>query len=42
MPQFRYKALDPQGKEITGVLNCEDATAAARRIRETGYFTTDV
>jgi type IV pilus assembly protein PilC len=42
MPRFSYVALDPRGKEITGVLESESTTAAVSRIREMGYFPTNV
>jgi len=42
MPKFSYVALDPRGKEITGVLESENTTAAVSRIREMGYFPTNV
>ncbi|MGA2603848.1 MAG: type II secretion system F family protein [Verrucomicrobiia bacterium] len=42
MPKFSYVALDPRGKEITGVLESESTTAAVSRIREMGYFPTNV
>jgi len=42
MPKFSYVALDPRGKEVTGVLESESTTAAVSRIREMGYFPTNV
>ena len=42
MAKFSYVALDPRGKEITGVLESESSTAAVSRIREMGYFPTNV
>src|SRR5271170_6384332 len=42
MAKFSYVALDPRGKEITGVLESENSTAAVSRIREMGYFPTNV
>jgi type IV pilus assembly protein PilC len=42
MAKFSYVALDPRGKEITGVLESENTTAAVSRIREMGYFPTNV
>jgi type IV pilus assembly protein PilC len=42
MAKFSYVALDPRGKEITGVLESESTTAAVSRIREMGYFPTNV
>jgi len=42
MPKFSYVALDPRGKEVSGVLESESTTAAVSRIREMGYFPTNV
>jgi type IV pilus assembly protein PilC len=42
MPKFSYVALDTRGKEITGVLESENTTTAVGRIREMGYFPTNV
>jgi type IV pilus assembly protein PilC len=42
MAKFSYVALDSRGKEITGVLESESTTAAVSRIREMGYFPTNV
>jgi len=42
MPKFSYVALDTRGKEISGVLESENTTAAVSRIREMGYFPTNV
>jgi len=42
MAKFSYVALDPRGKEITGVLESDSTTAAVSRIREMGYFPTNV
>ena len=42
MAKFSYVAFDPRGKEITGVLESENTTAAVSRIREMGYFPTNV
>src|SRR6266446_6491480 len=42
MPKFSYVALDTRGKEITGVLESENTTSAVSRIREMGYFPTNV
>ena len=42
MAKFNYVALDPKGKEISGVLESESSTAAVGRIREMGYFPTNV
>ena len=42
MTKFNYVALDSKGREITGVLEGNDATNAVRRIHELGYFPTKV
>jgi len=42
MPKFKYVALDAKGKEMTGVIEAESTTIAIGRIREMGYFPTNV
>jgi type IV pilus assembly protein PilC len=42
MPKYNYVAMDTKGKEITGVLETDNATTAVSRIREMGYFPTNV
>ncbi len=42
MPKYNYVAVDTKGKEITGVLESDNRTSAASRIREMGYFPTNV
>ncbi|HVM60489.1 MAG TPA: type II secretion system F family protein [Verrucomicrobiae bacterium] len=42
MPRFNYAAVDTRGKEIAGVLDGDDTTNALRRIRDMGYFPTNV
>ena len=42
MPKFDYIAMDSKGKEVTGVLEAENQTAAHGRIRELGYFPTSI
>jgi type IV pilus assembly protein PilC len=42
MPKFNYVALDAKGKEITGELESTNTTEAVSRIREMGYFPTDL
>ncbi|MGD1017760.1 MAG: type II secretion system F family protein [Verrucomicrobiia bacterium] len=42
MTKFSYVALDSRGKEVTGVLESESTTSAVSRIREMGYFPTNV
>ena len=42
MPKFDYVAMDAKGKEVTGVLESENQAAAHARIREMGYFPTNI
>src|ERR1700689_4988553 len=42
MAKYSYVALDSRGKEITGVLESDNTTTAVSRIREMGYFPTNV
>jgi type IV pilus assembly protein PilC len=42
MPKFNYVAMDTKGKEVTGVLESDNTTTAIGRIREMGYFPTNV
>lgn len=42
MPKFNYVAMDSKGKEVSGVLESENSTMAIARIREMGYFPTNV
>jgi type IV pilus assembly protein PilC len=42
MPKYNYVALDAKGKEITGVLDSENTTTAVAKIREMGYFPTNL
>jgi type IV pilus assembly protein PilC len=42
MAKFNYVALDPHGKEVSGVLESDSSTAAIGRIREMGYFPTNI
>jgi type IV pilus assembly protein PilC len=42
MPKFSYVAMDPKGREITGVLETDSTTTAISRIREMGYFPTNI
>jgi type IV pilus assembly protein PilC len=42
MPKFNYVALDAKGKEVTGVVDTESTTTAVSRIREMGYFPTNI
>ena len=42
MAKFTYVALDAKGKEINGVVESDSSTTAAARIREMGYFATNI
>jgi type IV pilus assembly protein PilC len=42
MPRFNYVALDAKGKEMTGALEAESSNAAVAKLRESGYFPTNV
>ena len=42
MAKFNYVAMDSKGKEITGVLDAGDTSAAVTRLREQGLFPTSV
>ncbi len=42
MPKFNYAAVDTKGREIAGFLEGNDTTNALRRIRDMGYFPTNV
>ena len=42
MAKFNYVALDAKGKEINGVVESDSSTTAAARIREMGYFATNI
>ncbi len=42
MPKFNYVAMDTKGKEISGMVESESTTSAIGRIREMGYFPTNV
>ncbi len=42
MPKFNYVAMDTKGREVTGVLESDNTTTAIGRIREMGYFPTNV
>ena len=42
MPKFDYAAMDSKGKDVTGTLEAENQAAAHGRIREMGYFPTDI
>ena len=38
MPSFKYRARDPEGKAITGLLEGEDKAAVAEQIQRLGYI----
>jgi type IV pilus assembly protein PilC len=42
MAKFNYVAMDSKGKEVTGVLESDSTSSAITRIREMGYFPTNV
>jgi type IV pilus assembly protein PilC len=42
MAKFNYVALDAKGKEISGVVESDSTTTAVARIREMGYFPTNI
>ncbi len=42
MAKFNYVALDAKGKEINGVVESDSTTTAVARIREMGYFPTNI
>ncbi|HTS20037.1 MAG TPA: type II secretion system F family protein [Verrucomicrobiae bacterium] len=42
MARFNYAAVDVKGREIAGVLDGNDTSNALRRIRDMGYFPTNV
>ncbi len=42
MARFTYVALDVKGKEVTGEVESDSSTNAISRIREMGYFPTNV
>ena len=42
MPKFKYMAMDAKGREVTGDVEAENQTAALTKIREKGFFPTNV
>jgi len=42
MARFRYVALDRAGKTVSGELAAEDPEEVTRRVRDMGYFPTDI
>jgi type IV pilus assembly protein PilC len=42
MPRFKYVAMDAKGKEVSNIVDAESTAAAVARIREQGFFPTQV
>ncbi len=42
MAKFKYVAVNPSGKEVTGVIDCDNTTTAIAKLRENGLFPTTV
>lgn len=42
MAVYSYVALNPQGKEVKGTIEADNATLAATQVREMGYFPTRI
>ncbi len=42
MARFRYTALDRGGKNVTGELTAEEPEEVKRRLREMGYFPSEI
>lgn len=42
MPVYKYKALDPKGKNIRGSIDAENIRSARQRLRSQGIYPTDV
>jgi type II secretory pathway component PulF len=42
MPSFKYRARDPEGKAITGLLEGEDKAAVAEQIQRLGYIPVEI
>jgi len=42
MAIYSYVALNPQGKEVKGTIEADNATLAATQVREMGYFPTRI
>lgn len=42
MPRFKYVAMDAKGKEVSNIVDAESTAAAVARIRELGFFPTQV
>ncbi len=42
MPSFAYVAMDSHGKEITGTIDATNTNDAVSRLRQSGYFPTNV
>jgi type II secretory pathway component PulF len=42
VPQFKYKAKDPTGQTVNGVLEAESTTVAVSRLQQMGFFPLNV
>ena len=42
MPSFKYRARDPEGKAITGLLEGEDKASVAEQIQRLGYIPVEI
>jgi len=42
MPLFHYRAKDRQGRSIAATIEAEDIRTAARKLREKGYFISEL
>jgi type IV pilus assembly protein PilC len=42
MPKFSYVAMDAKGREVSGTLDTDNSASAIAKLREMGYFPTNV
>ena len=42
MPSFKYRARDPEGKAVTGLLEGEDKASVAEQIQRLGYIPVEI
>ncbi len=42
MPNFTYQAVDDSGREVEGTIYAENTRTASARVRELGYFPTEI
>jgi type II secretory pathway component PulF len=42
MPSFKYRARDPEGKAITGLLEGDDKASVAEQIQRLGYIPVEI